>query len=567
MILLKKGKLTKILFSLFLALGAFWAFSAKADFVGQRVNFSIDPSYDNQGRSEAMAVMLALSNKAYFYIDEDWWNALDQSKQVEAKKSLEYLAEEFDKKIYPTLTTAYGSEWRPGIDGDERITILFHLLKESAAGYFSTGNEYPKAQNSQSNEREMVYLNANKIGNLLTRSYLAHEFTHLITFFQKDKLRGMEEDIWLNEARAEYASTLLGYDVVYDNSNLKERVRQFVSNTFNSLTEWQGKPYDYGVANIFIQYLADQYGPELLFQSFQSDKVGIPSLEETMAKFGFSEDFTTVFTNWAVAVFINDCSLGQRYCYLNPNLKDFRVVPLTNILPLTGQSQLSSNQTTKAWAGNWYRFLGGKGEMTFEFTSQAGANFQVAYVLESKDKEPTIGFLKLNSQGQGKIEILDFGVGATTLNIIPLAIGKKAGFVQPEPFISFSWQVVIKEPGSSAEVSTLEIESLMARIAELQGQIEKLKQQLIALGQNPGFSCQQFSSDLYYGINSIERVKCLQQFLKSKGESIYPEGIVSGNYLSLTTLAVKRYQALKGIIQTGYFGPLTRTAANADLGL
>ena len=567
MILLKKGKLTKILFSLFLALGAFWAFSAKADFVGQRVNFSIDPSYDNQGRSEAMAVMLALSNKAYFYIDEDWWNALDQSKQVEAKKSLEYLAEEFDKKIYPTLTTAYGSEWRPGIDGDERITILFHLLKESAAGYFSTGNEYPKAQNSQSNEREMVYLNANKIGNLLTRSYLAHEFTHLITFFQKDKLRGMEEDIWLNEARAEYASTLLGYDVVYDNSNLKERVRQFVSNTFNSLTEWQGKPYDYGVANIFIQYLADQYGPELLFQSFQSDKVGIPSLEETMAKFGFSEDFTTVFTNWAVAVFINDCSLGQRYCYLNPNLKDFRVVPLTNILPLTGQSQLSSNQTTKAWAGNWYRFLGGKGEMTFEFTSQAGANFQVAYVLESKDKEPTIGFLKLNSQGQGKIEILDFGVGATTLNIIPLAIGKKAGFVQPEPFISFSWQVMIQEPGSSAEVSTLEIESLMARIAELQGQIEKLKQQLIALGQNPGFSCQQFSSDLYYGINSSEKVKCLQQFLKSKGESIYPEGIVSGNYLSLTTLAVKRYQALKGISQTGYFGPLTRTAANADLGL
>ena len=567
MILLKKGKLTKILFSLFLALGAFWAFSAKADFVGQRVNFSIDPSYDNQGRSEAMAVMLALSNKAYFYIDEDWWNALDQSKQVEAKKSLEYLAEEFDKKIYPTLTTAYGSEWRPGIDGDERITILFHLLKESAAGYFSTGNEYPKAQNSQSNEREMVYLNANKIGNLLTRSYLAHEFTHLITFFQKDKLRGMEEDIWLNEARAEYASTLLGYDVVYDNSNLKERVRQFVSNTFNSLTEWQGKPYDYGVANIFIQYLADQYGPELLFQSFQSDKVGIPSLEETMAKFGFSEDFTTVFTNWAVAVFINDCSLGQRYCYLNPNLKDFRVVPLTNILPLTGQSQLSSNQTTKAWAGNWYRFLGGKGEMTFEFTSQAGANFQVAYVLESKDKEPTIGFLKLNSQGQGKIEILDFGVGATTLNIIPLAIGKKTGLVQPEPFISFSWQVMIQEPGSSAEVSTLEIESLMARIAELQGQIEKLKQQLIALGQNPGFSCQQFSSDLYYGINSIERVKCLQQFLKSKGESIYPEGIVSGNYLSLTTLAVKRYQALKGISQTGYFGPLTRTAANADLGL
>jgi len=42
--------------------------------------------------------------------------------------------------------------------------------------------------------------------------------------------------------------------------------------------------------------------------------------------------------------------------------------------------------------------------------------------------------------------------------------------------------------------------------------------------------------------------------------------LVTGNFLSLTSEAVKRYQAEKGIIQTGYFGPLTRAAMNSELG-
>jgi len=62
------------------------------------------------------------------------------------------------------------------------------------------------------------------------------------------------------------------------------------------------------------------------------------------------------------------------------------------------------------------------------------------------------------------------------------------------------------------------------------------------------------------------QVSCLQQFLKNQGPEIYPEGLVTGNFLSLTSEAVKRYQAEKGIIQTGYFGPLTRAAMNSELG-
>jgi hypothetical protein len=561
LLLTKKNKSIEALFCLFFLVGVFVAFPVKADFVGQRLNFSIDSGYDDQGRSETMATLPVLSDKAYFYVDENWWNSLDQSGKVEAKKSLEDLAAEFDGKIYPTLTASFGSEWRPGIDGEERVTLLFHPLREDAGGYFATGNEYPKIQNPQSNEREMVYLNTKKIGSQLMKSYLAHEFVHLITFYQKDKLRGVAEDVWLNEARAEYAPTLLGYDLAYDNSNLKERVRQFVNNTFNSLTEWQGVPYDYGVASVFIQYLADQYGPELLFQSFQSSKVGITSLEETMLKLGFREDFATVFSNWAIAVLVNDCSLGQRYCYSNPNLKNFRVVPLTNILPLTGESQLSSSQITKAWAGNWYRFLGGKGDMVFEFSASSGADFRVTYFIETKEKKSFLNFLSLDSQGQGKIEIPDFGTDNTALTIIPVAVGKKTNFSDKEPVLQFSWQVTIRE----ANALDSEIKALLAKISLLEKEIQRLKDELAKLQINATSSCGAFSGDLYYGMSNSGEVRCLQEFLKSKGQVIYPEGLVTGNYYSITTLAVKRYQASKGIRQTGYFGPLTRQAANWDL--
>ena len=76
--------------------------------------------------------------------------------------------------------------------------------------------------------------------------------------------------------------------------------------------------------------------------------------------------------------------------------------------------------------------------------------------------------------------------------------------------------------------------------------------------------CSVFSGDLYYGMTSPE-VKCLQQFLTNLGSQIYPEALVTGYFGPLTQAAVKKYQALQGIITTGYFGPLTRRAVNYEL--
>jgi hypothetical protein len=62
--------------------------------------------------------------------------------------------------------------------------------------------------------------------------------------------------------------------------------------------------------------------------------------------------------------------------------------------------------------------------------------------------------------------------------------------------------------------------------------------------------------------------------LKNQGPDIYPEGLITGNFLSLTKTAVIRFQEkyaneiLKplGLTNgTGYFGSLTRDIANRQV--
>ena len=74
-----------------------------------------------------------------------------------------------------------------------------------------------------------------------------------------------------------------------------------------------------------------------------------------------------------------------------------------------------------------------------------------------------------------------------------------------------------------------------------------------------------FATDLFYGLWNNAEVKRMQEFMISKG---YLTGNATGNYYLKTVEAVKAYQAAKGISPAnGRFGPKTRAAANADLGL
>jgi len=74
----------------------------------------------------------------------------------------------------------------------------------------------------------------------------------------------------------------------------------------------------------------------------------------------------------------------------------------------------------------------------------------------------------------------------------------------------------------------------------------------------------QFKSDLYYGLQSYD-VEMLQRTLNrinDKDGRLFTTFNFTGYFGGMTLKAVKRFQALKGIQQTGYVGKLTREALN-----
>ena len=104
-------------------------------------------------------------------------------------------------------------------------------------------------------------------------------------------------------------------------------------------------------------------------------------------------------------------------------------------------------------------------------------------------------------------------------------------------------------------------------------QIESLKKQIASLEQSNQntVACTKIYSNLYFDMPNSNEVNCLQKLLKSQGQDVYPEGLVTGNFLNLTRLAVIRFQEkYKAEILTplglssgtGFVGSLTRAKIN-----
>ncbi len=566
------GKISRITF--IISVLSFFPFFVFADNLGQKVSFSVDSSFDLQKREEVTATMQKVSSQAYFYIDDNWWNGLSSAEKTEVSLVLDSLAEEFDKKIYPTLVSAFGPEWRPGIDNDTRVTVLFHSLNDGAAGYFNSGDEYLKLQNPESNQREMVYLNTQYIGEGQLNGFLAHEFTHLITYNQKEKTYGVSEDVWLNEARADYSSTLLGYDDTFDGSNLQARVKTFLEKPSDSLVAWENKKYDYGVINLFVQYLVENYGQQIITSSIFSKKTGVDSLNEALKKRGFSEDTAQIFRNWTVAVLANDCSRNPKYCFKNSNLKNVKVVPQLNFLPMSGESSLQFTNAIYDWSANWYKIVGGKGKLILEFNGQNEGKFSLAYLLCDFQDKCQVKNLSLDEYQDGKIVLEDFSKNYQSLIIIPAIQTDNSESGEGQSTYLFTWKVSSVEKTDEEKEAEL-IESLLAQIDFLKREIARLQAEIAAKYGGSALVCQRFGNNLYYGMVDNMEVSCLQQFLKSQGTDIYPEGIVSGNFWSKTLAAVIRFQekyaseilAPTGLdTGTGYVGLKTREKMNQLLG-
>jgi hypothetical protein len=304
--------------------------------LGNETRFFVDAGYDTQSRDTVTATLRVEGENAHYYVENDFWRGLGFN-ETAFLASLQDLRQEFDSRIYPLERQHFGFEPNPGIDGDPKITVLLTPLVPEAGGYFLLGNGFSKARISVSNEREMVYLNADLAKVSRWPVLLAHEFQHLVTFGAKELRINKNEEVWLNELRSEYAVTLLGYDDQPGVTNLIQRARSFLRQPEDALLSWRNQNADYGIADMFAHYLVDSYGTKILRETLDASLVGIAAIEEALKTRGIGALFKDIYAGWVKTNFLGG--------YKHPALKDLRAAPSTlynisPLLPLTVQSSI-----------------------------------------------------------------------------------------------------------------------------------------------------------------------------------------------------------------------------------
>ena len=519
------------------------------------VIFNVDSNYDSIGRSQIEAQLIKTTNNFYFYVDKDWYEKIADKNQLD--NQLYNLANDFEYKTYPTLTNLLGSEDNPGIDNDSKIVIVLEPLKNTFGGYVKVGDQYLRKDFSQSNEGQVIFLNADNVINMslsLLDYELAHEFTHLITLKQKP-----QAETWFSELMSEFSGTLLNYDA--DNTILKRRVQSLLYFTEIDLKDWNNMEKDYGEIKLLGLYLQEQFGNQFLAEALKySSNDGVISFNGAFKQLGINKIFDDVYLNWLITNLVNNCQVNTQYCYKNPALSSFQAISYTYYLPAQSNSSLSVTDSLKTWTGKWQKIIGGQGILQLKFTIPEQTSIQtIPYVIEDNTGKKTVGLLDFSSINTQELYVDNMGTTNVAVYFVPF-IGLSG---QEGKTYYYSWKATNLD--SSSQTDKQIIDTLLKRIDELKKEVASLQLQLAMLQTNHGnSSCSIFSQDLYYGMNASE-VKCLQQFLVNLGENIYPEKLITGYFGPLTQAAVKRYQALKGIITTGYFGPLTRAKINSEL--
>lgn len=184
----------------------------------------------------------------------------------------EMLGKEFNENIYGLVTDNFASE--SDVNGGGRVDILCFDIEDNftevgsssyVGGYFSNGDLFSLAENTNSNVREIFYIDTypsmgtDKENPDVSKVYstLAHEFQHMVNYNQncivEKNTHGM--DTWLNEALS------LAAEQMY-NGTQTNRIDFYNGSTVvgggRSLLEWDNDLADYSLSYLFSQYLRTQ---------------------------------------------------------------------------------------------------------------------------------------------------------------------------------------------------------------------------------------------------------------------------------------------------------------------
>ncbi len=280
-------------------------------------------------------------------------------------KDLRKAAKFFDEHIYPTDRAFFGSEWTPGIDNDPRLHVLHARgLGTDIAGYFSSADEIPQPIHPYSNEKEMFYINIdnNKPGTEFYNGTLAHEFQHMIHWYQ-DK----NETTWMNEGASELAMELNG---LHRASGITPD-EVFAEDPDTQLNAWPDPDQEdsyphYGNAYLFMTYFLSRFGEDATKALVANDLNGMEAVDDTLRQIGADEDASQLFADWVVANWLDDPDIGDgRWGY--PNYEVPPMAPVTEFDRLPVYHSESAHQ----YAADYYVITPDATDITITFQGDA----------------------------------------------------------------------------------------------------------------------------------------------------------------------------------------------------
>ncbi|MEE4194618.1 MAG: hypothetical protein V2J07_05395 [Anaerolineae bacterium] len=329
--------------------------------IGDKKTFWLS-NLDSNESFQTECELAYITDHAYFWIEPGVsYNQND----------LERLAETFESDIYPTNREFFGSEWRPGIDQDEHLYIVYARdLGYSIAGYFSSTDSVHPLANEYSNAHETFMLNADTIGfnESFTYGVLAHEFQHMIHWYQD-----MNETTWLNEGFSELAALLNGYyDSGFD--------QLYLWDTDLQLNDWPNDgdttPH-YGAAFLFVTYFMDRFGSEATQALVADPQNGMPSVDNVLEMFGATDASTgepiqadDFFRDWTVTNLI-DLSSAEDGRYTYTSLPDF--IGTYDYETITDCANTSYTGQVQQYGVDYYE-LSCAGEVTLNFEGEQFAD-------------------------------------------------------------------------------------------------------------------------------------------------------------------------------------------------
>ena len=340
--------------------------------------------------AEVTATCIAKSEHLYVYIEN---SVRDMLTDVEAVA----IAKEFDTRIYPNVRKWMGTEWKPGIDRDNHITLLMHDVGMNGSGleyggYFASADQVPTAPNS--NRREMLYMDIFQFKERSRHTFyssLAHEFAHLINWFQNG---GTTDQRWLEEGTASFVEW-----AVYGNVHTIF-VDGYLADPGVSLAYANTRDVYYGGAFMLMLYLYEQYGgPELIRGIIGTDVLGEHGIDVALAGSGRSERFPEVFLNWGLANWVNAQARNEKLGYTGlRNRKVTAAVPRVFSYP-SEMNTIGIDQ----WSTHYIRFGNLPETLDISLTGTDSGNLYATTLYLPTNGRAVVAPIPFDTQNRGHI--------------------------------------------------------------------------------------------------------------------------------------------------------------------